>query len=285
MPIVFIAVPNEKGKFEFNGTGFICTIPFDSTGVWAYLVTAKHVVINENTDKPFDNIVVRINSLNDSSYSIPFKIVANGLQKNIFFNPDTSVDLVVFGIALDINVLKWASIGDNLMFKSKKDFDTSYVKEGTNIFYTGMFSPYLGYKKNVPIIRFGKMSLITDEKLLWDSAKNELSNLFLVETTTFGGNSGSPVFSYDLPYRFIDTLNHHDPLKDSVKFIGIIKGSYLENVPIGFKQTSNMIPTYTSNVGISGVIPSYFLYEILYGSELKKVRQGYKKEFNTNKKK
>jgi len=278
LPITFIAVKDVEGKLKYNGTGFIASIPLDSANLWLYLVTAKHVIVDEADNRLCDTIWVRINSFENSSYVLPIELYGDGPDKDVYFHSDTSVDLAVIGITANTTLLNFRSIGESSLFKSKTEFDTSYVKEGTNVFYTSMFSPYLGYKKNSPIVRFGKVSLITDEKLLWDSAKNELANLFLVETTTFGGNSGSPVFSYEMPFQLTDTSNHHNFSKDSTKMIGVIKGSYLENMPMGLKQTSAMVPTYTSNVGISGVIPSYLLYEILHSDELERIRKNLTKK-------
>jgi hypothetical protein len=279
LPIIFIAVKDNKGKLNYNGTGFFVSVPLDSAHYWLYLVTAKHVITDEADNRLYDSIWVRVNGFKNSSYVFPITIFDRGPLQDVDFHSDPSVDLAVITVVSTSTDLDYIPIGDSHLFKSRKDFDSSYVKEGTDIFYTGMFTSYLGYRRNVPIVRFGKVSLITDEKLLWDSAKNELSDLFLVETTTFGGNSGSPVFSYEVPFS-LGLQNPRNTSKDSIMMIGVIKGSYLENMPIGFKETSSMIPTYTSNVGISGVIPSYLLYEILHGARLETERNKYLRNQN-----
>ena len=282
LPIVYIEIPDNYGQYKPNGTGFVVRIPLNMHRGWEYLVTAKHVIVDSYTKKVYDTILLRLNLKNGSFTEGFIALNQNAPNKNVFFSNDPSVDLAVIPISLLDTVFDIKFIPVSNLFRSRRDFDTSYVREGTNVFYTGLFSPYLGYKKNEPIVRFGKVCLITDEKIVWDSAKSEISDLFLVETTTFGGNSGSPMFSYPFPLPTSDTSIHRDSSKDSVDFIGIVKGYYGEKTALDYDKvnTSIMIPKYTSNVGITGVIPSYLLYEILYLPELEQARQTEKRKIN-----
>ncbi len=77
------------------------------------------------------------------------------------------------------------------MFKFKReDFKKLNIREGTEVFFTGLFVPYSGYERMYPIVRFGRVSLVTEEKIKW---KDQLMDLYLIESGSFGGNSGSPV--------------------------------------------------------------------------------------------
>jgi V8-like Glu-specific endopeptidase len=277
--VVFLSNTNEVGERHNLGTGFFIAIP-DSNLLYGYLVTAKHVLLNPGSILPFEFIQVAYNKKNGSRDSVLVSVKATGLNKNIYYHQDLSVDLAVIPLAIEIDSSDVRYSVEKELFRSKIDFDTSYVKPGTNLFYTGMFSPYLGYNKNYPITRFGKVALITEEKIKFEKSEMKAS-LFLAETTTFGGNSGSPVFAFGSDYK----INSHDPsdpinTKEQnnvpIYLIGIMKGYFQENAPIEFMNTSTMTPTYSSNIGIAAIIPSYLLYEILEDLPLKTMRKNLK---------
>jgi hypothetical protein len=171
-------------------------------------------------------------------------------------------------MAPDFKKYDYLSIPESMLFMSKEELDSSYVKEGTNVFYTGLFSPYLGYSSNSPIIRFGRIALLPKEKIFWDSS-NIRQELFLVETTTYGGNSGSPLYCYDNPQKIGGGVVFDNK---PVKLAGVIKGYSGEKEPIEYVPSS-MNLTYTSNIGITAVVPSYLLYQILEGAVLSKSRE------------
>jgi len=190
--VVFIQGKNKLNEITPLGTAFFLQIMKDSVHGKNYLVTAKHVLQKDSFKNFYDTIVVRINNKSGSFSTASLPIITTGPNKNVFTHSDSSVDLAVIPISIgddvDFNV-----VPASFLLENKEDFNF-YVKEGTGLFYTGMFTPYLGYKKNYPIIRFGRVCLITDEKILWDSLKNDRAELFLAETMTYGGNSGSPVY-------------------------------------------------------------------------------------------
>jgi hypothetical protein len=279
--VCFLSTNSVSGEKQDLGTGFFIGV-LDSPLLFTYVVTDKHVLTEGNNNQPFNFLKISYNKINQSRDSIQMQLYGSGSKKNLFYHTDPSVDLVVIPVPLrfiidssDINLSF-----ESELFKSFKDFDTSYVKPGTNLFYTGMFAPYLGYNKNYPITRFGKVALISDEKIPFE--KNEpKATLFLAETTTFGGNSGSPVFAYGSEYK----INSHDPsdpinTKEQnnipIYLVGVVKGYFQENNSISFVPTSIMKPTYSNNIGIAAIIPSFLLFEILESPELNAFRKRYK---------
>jgi hypothetical protein len=274
--VVFLSTIDGNGKVTPSGTGFFVLVA-DSPNLFGYLVTAKHVITNKENKMLYPGLQMRFNRRNQSFAALSVALFIDGHAKNVFTHTDTSVDLAVIPGIIDIKEADIQFSVENELFKSKMDFDTSYIKEGTNIFYTGMFSPYLGRKHNSPITRFGKVALLADENIVFDSME-PAEDLILAETTTFGGNSGSPVFAYGSDYK-IDSHDPSDPINSKeqnhvpIYLLGVIKGYFGENSPIQFIAASAMIPTYSSNVGITAIVPSYFLYEILEGEELKNQRK------------
>jgi hypothetical protein len=51
--------------------------------------------------------------------------------------------------------------------------------------------PVIGTRRNYPVIRFGRVAMITEEKVKFGDYE---ADLYLVETGSYGGNSGSPAW-------------------------------------------------------------------------------------------
>ena len=87
----------------------------------------------------------------------------------------------------------------------------------------GLFADFIGKEKNQPVIRFGNVSLITDEKVKTNK-KGEpvtMEHLYLVECMSLGGFSGSPVF-FETD-RIKPNKIYHSP---QFYLGGIMKGHY-----------------------------------------------------------
>jgi hypothetical protein len=272
---VFLSAVKSDSDVELAGTGFAVIVP-DSNTAFGYLVTAKHVIQDTLTKQFYPGLEIRYNTIDGGFKSLRFALVDRGLNKNVYTHEDPSVDIAVIPLVIDQAHADINYCLETDLFKSEIDFDTSYIKEGTNLFYTGLFSSYIGYKQNSPITRFGKVSLIPNEKIEFKSSEPK-AKLILAETTTFGGNSGSPVYAYGSSYRIWsgdpkDPINSKEQNNVHIYLLGIIKGYFDENSPVQFNNTA-IHPIYSTNVGITGIIPSYFLYEILEGKELKVFRK------------
>lgn len=148
------------------------------------------------------------------------------------------------------------------MITTEKDFQDLKITEGTEVFFTGLFTPYLGIRRNYPIIRFGKVALITDEKI--NFAREEKANLYLIESGSYGGNSGSPVYFYLGSDRDPGKIIFGPPL---VKLAGIMSGTFQDHQPIKLIETAP-IALAPSSMGIAAVVPAYKLHEILFGRQL-----------------
>jgi hypothetical protein len=128
------------------------------------------------------------------------------------------------------------------------------LKVGDDIMFFGLFDQYTGHRKNYPIVRFGKVSLITDEGLPGVEPWLGVSDYFLVECQAYPGMSGSPVFA----------MKEHQGI-ERYFLIGIIAGYYKEDA---------MVEGRFSHFGISQVIPVEKLGNILWGDRLQADRAG-----------
>ena len=130
----------------------------------------------------------------------------------------------------------------------------------------GLFTPYFGAEKNIPFTRFGRVAMITDEKINWDGT---MMDLYLLETQSFGGNSGAPVFFSLDPTRIPGSIVI-GPRK--LFLAGVMQGTFQDAQKIRFVQTQNA-PISLQNAGIAAVVPAYKLREILFGKELFEMRE------------
>lgn len=85
-------------------------------------------------------------------------------------------------------------------------------------------------------------------------------NLDLLETTSFGGNSGSPVFFKLNPNREPNKLIFGPP---KYLLAGIMEGYFGAEFDTCVIETKNSIKIPFQNTGIAAVTPAYQLLEIL----------------------
>ena len=264
---------DPKGKWEPNGTAFFVGIDDtkDPGRMFVYLVTAKHVLQyqpdpkNRSRQEWFPEARLRLNTTDGQADFVRGPIVISGDKKNVFLHEeDKTVDIAVLPVGIDRKRFEFKAVPQQ-MITTEKDFRDLQITEGSEVFFTGLFTPYLGVRRNYPIIRFGKVSLITEEKIKFDNVE---ANLYLIESGSFGGNSGSPVYFYLGADRRPGTLTLGDPI---LKLAGVMSGTFLDLQPITVVETSQ-IPVARSSMGIAAVVPAYKLHEILFGKELTKTR-------------
>ena len=130
---------------------------------------------------------------------------------------------------------------------------------------------------NFPVVRFGRVAMLPDERIPWsnDAAKPPaLERLYLVETQSYGGNSGSPVFFFLGADRVSGSLTLGPPV---IVLAGIMKGRFNDVSPpiIGFVQVPTAsVPVFGQNIGIACAILTYLLLEILFSDPLSALASG-----------
>lgn len=263
--VSFIFIRNERGEIVPNGTGFFVSIKEEGFhGLFGYLVTAKHVLIDEKTQNFFSSIIVRLNKANNSgtqSFEIP---LIEG--KNFFVHTEVDVDIAAIPFLPDTDLTKYdLRLLQQDLLTTKELFTKEKITEGDEVFFIGLFTHHIGQQRNYPITRFGRVALITEEKIKWEDSHVDL---YLMESQSFGGNSGSPVFFYLDPNRVPGQLVLGPP---KLLLAGIMKGSFLDAQKIGVINTQTT-PISLSNMGISAVVPAYKLHEILFSRSIKEQR-------------
>lgn len=272
--VSFIFVPEGVDKLKPNGTGFFIGVKNEENeNIFnVYFVTAKHVLKDKNGNY-LAEIVLRLNKKDGNSQLI--KITLKDVQ--IFEHTDKDVDVALFNCLPDQNVFDFKFIPNSLI-ANKEVVEKNEIAEGDEVFFTGLFTSHIGQKRNQPIIRFGKVALISDEKIEWKEKDKpaKFMDLYLLECQSFGGNSGSPVFFQLNPMRKPGQISLGGPV---IFLAGLMMGSFLSGNQIQITETiTNLISL--QNVGIAAVTPADKLYEILFSEEMVKSRKDNQKNLS-----
>ena len=269
--VSFILIPERTDKLTPNGTGFFVGVKHaDNESIFSvYFVTAKHVLQDENGNY-LTEIVLRLNKKEGDSQLI--KIALKDIK--IFEHHDKDVDIALFNFLPNQNFYDFRFIPDNLI-ANKEVIMKNEISEGDEVFFAGLFTSHMGQKKNQPIIRFGKVALISDEKIEWKEKDKpaKFLDLYLLECQSFGGNSGSPVFFQLNPLRNPGQLSLGGPV---IFLAGVMKGSFLTGSELQIAETDNRMFSL-QNIGVAAVIPAQKLHEILFSEKLIELRKSIKK--------
>jgi hypothetical protein len=255
------------------GTGFFVAVKNDSgQGPYSYLVTAKHVLKNSR-GKDFTRIFLRLQKLEGNAEYIALDLI-QGSKSVVYSHSDPSVDVAVVPmwpseVIFDLKVIP------EYMLATKKIFNEFSITEGSDIFFLELVTSYYGEHQDIPIFRFGHVAACPDDRRVWvdyPGQSEQHAQLYLIEAQSCGCNGGSPVFIS----LGADRLQKGGLILGSpvIKLAGIIRGRVNETNP-GFDVLQSQIsstPITLSNIGIAAVTPSYFLDEILFSDELRKLR-------------
>jgi hypothetical protein len=276
--ITFIFVADAKGQPVPNGTGFFVTVKGEGgRGLYGYLVTAKHV-LQSGHNVYFDHVYVRLNRINGDAQFAEIPLTQDG-HSIVYTNPDPTVDIVVIPGIPRQDIFDFKAIPDD-MISTKETFSKYQIGEGTDVFFAGLFVNYYGEHKNIPVFRFGKVAMFPDQPIPWPDVASapakdtgapvKTEQLYLLETQSYGGNSGAPVFFFLGSDRTPGSITLGPGV---IALAGIMKGYFNQPSQIEILQTPTAnVPVVRQNLGIAAVTPAYLLHDILFSDELIKYR-------------
>jgi hypothetical protein len=239
--VTFIfAKDSSKGLIPL-GTGFFVLLRDNQntdTTNFGYLVMTRSAITKQNGSF-FDSIYIRINRKDGYSDTLSIPLVQNGVPRYAV-HPDSTVDLAMVPAFPDGNRYDFlfTPVG---MIAPIDFFKKENITEGDEVFYTGMLDSHIGVFKNIPVVRFGKVAQLSEEKY---STKNGYTELYLAEIEITNGSNGSPLYYYTPAGK--DSANAKVSAKLSLA--GIISGNYGEG---------------KLNNGLVSVVPAYKLNELL----------------------
>ncbi len=208
---------------------------------WQFVVTAEHVVHDRN------DIVLRLNRADDKSkVCFPIHLERTGPNQNTF-SAKEETDLVAINVptfpdtAPIVMPYSWVLDKDGL-----QKYD---LKVGTGVFTVGYLLGYPGEARNYPVTKFGRISVLTDERWFL-SDRGFYENAYVVELQNVLGLSGAPLFAYGQEIKL-------NPLRFRILpplIVGVVK-----DVLLVHDQKANL--TYSQ--GLAAVEPGYKLKELL----------------------
>src|ERR1035437_2519697 len=181
--VVFVYVRDAKGKVVPNGTGFLVAVP-DVTNkdrAFGYLVTASHVLRPKAGAAPYSEVFARLHRHEGGTALVRILLTPSGDTPSVFFHEDPRVDLAAIPFLPDQSKYSFKVIPTALL-PTAADMNDIQVSEGADVFFAGLFVPYVSDTANVPIIRFGRIALAPNEAIPWDGVSREL---LLVECLSY----------------------------------------------------------------------------------------------------
>lgn len=256
---------------EMNGTGYPQGTAFliyldEGDLVHSYLVTCKHVV------KPLldDGIPVDIRVNRSDTKGVAYERQTGQWH----YHDDPAVDLAVLiwepkqSLPRDLVAIDFESAE---LTEKKLTARRHSLGEGDDVMFIGLFAEYTGYERNLPVVRFGRLAMVTNELLEGEYGSTQQH---LIECQAYPGNSGAPLF-IELPPLGLATKPLGDVfMPPSLQLLGVVASFYphkqvLHQVSKSGGQTE--IQVYT-HFGISAAVPVNRIRDILYSEVLMKKR-------------
>jgi hypothetical protein len=258
------------------GTGFIVLVPNESATPegqrdgFGYLVTNRHVAQQgiEN-GKPCHvlNYSLLLNRKGDSTNNASrAEWIRLGNVLNWHFSADDSVDLAVLNYSASPDVYDYMSIPVSL-FTTQTMVEQGLVVEGDPVLFSGLFiQSFLQVPSLEPIVRSGILAMVPNGVM--ETTLHKPGRVYLAETHSFGGNSGSPIF--------IDTNKFANIIAGpSFKLLGVISGEILESSDFTLHVTTSYAANLGTNSDVSVVVPAHEITSILDSPSLQAERNAF----------
>jgi hypothetical protein len=268
-----------------TGTGFLVNLPTPELGPGIgvpVLVTSKHILRHPRLGAPtgqteyFDTILAFVNSIQPNvggSYivQLPIQIKVNGFLFCSIDNQDPNADIAVCPVSISDSFFDIKGLSPD-MFVTQSKIETMRLNETDEVLFSGLFLPYHGANKNYPIVRHGRLALIPKERIPWSipTSGNSMQDLYLAEITSWGGNSGSPVF-----VRLSGTREQGGTMFGiQYLLLGVMQGYFNSERPAtldtaAITDTSHLDLKLSENSGIAAIVPAQKILDIIAQPRMK----------------
>jgi len=259
--VAFIVKPGAERNKPI-ATGFFIGYKYDENPnkIYIFLVTARHALIDDK-GMPHTDLLLRMNDKKTGGAK-DFNLI-NPKAWFLHEKIEKSVDIAVqplFPKEADFLVIP------PKYFVTEELLKNNNIGIGDDVFFTGLLSYHSGSTKISPIVRFGKLALLTNEKTVDDKYYHFL------DSGNIPGHSGSPVFLWTTPTRRQGKLIIGSRI---FGLYGVVSGmlEYKKALEVTVpKQTrKQIVPVDARSSGITAIVPIKYLFEILEGYRLKKV--------------
>ncbi len=155
---------------------------------WRFLVTAKHVIANRN------EIIIRVNAANASNFICKkLTLHTQGPEQNVI-GAKPGVDLAAISLP-EIEDYVATVVPSFMLIDEKKMKDWS-IGVGTEVLTIGYLFSYSGQKANYPVVKFGHISMMSDESWYMNPDSKLMEQGYVLDMSSAPGLSGSPVFTH-----------------------------------------------------------------------------------------
>jgi hypothetical protein len=254
--VFFVGCRLADGTYHLGGTAFFVGRPMPKVPgtPFVYVVTARHV-IDKIRSLGIRTVSLRLNFKDGGARWLDYDVA------RWRFHPDPSVDVAVMRVDADVE-------DDHLNFPIYAIATDAVIAAegigiGNEVFLAGLFIRHAGKQRNIPILRVGNIAAMPEEPIEADFGPNNLIEGYLIEARSFGGLSGSPVFT------------HFDDMKvrlQSYYLLGLIHGHY--DIPSFSSDGSDEFDLFdlsiedasaksVVNTGIAIVVPASKILEVL----------------------
>jgi hypothetical protein len=272
--VVFLRMVCTDGNqvYTSEGTGFLVAVQSpDKSAFTSYLVTNRHVAyparagVRLNVTAAF----VRVNLRRGGSTDIPLPLLPKWLT-----SADASVDLAVLPFLPPPDIVDFKAIPLSDLI-DREQMRQSGLAEAQHILFAGFFKQYPGEARMEPIVRQGIIAMLPDEKIPEEGGYQ--ADLYLADTHSFHGNSGSPVFT-DVGSGF----QRQGLMIGAPRYvvIGVINGFFSEEAPLRAVPSSTLEGVAESNSGIATIVPAGEILDILNMDSVKAKREADWKSFS-----
>jgi hypothetical protein len=275
----YICWKDSDGELRIGGTGFLVACgSFPAELLSAYVVTAAHI-INKIKKRKKRDVWLLMNSRDGGR--LPIKIPI----EKWFYHPTEPIDVVVAEwSSLDFDLREGAdhAVLFSDMAVMPGDHAKHGIREGSDVFMTGVFTKHSGRNRVIPILRVGNIALMPNSEELIEEKKGDPIEGYLVECRSTSGMSGSPAFcAIDkivppiIPRTgSIPAEDYKAEIRALYAWIGLVHGHWdLEETDLALVGDSADKLNEPLNTGIAVVVPAWKVMEVINHPELKKMRQ------------
>jgi hypothetical protein len=234
------------------GTAFAAMYEQSGSAAMLFLATAKHVVFDDRGVQRRPLWVQFMGKENERPELFP-------LSSGWLTHEDKGVDLAIQpGLPANAHARRVQSS----IWLTDDDVKTNGIAVGDEVFYTGLLPQHPGEKRLMPITRFGKLALVTEERSYLKLTDTESSGLLLhfIDASNAMGHSGSPVFLWAIATR----SGRQMVLGDRIfRLYGVVSNVLEYSDQLKGVPTRSMIPLDYRSSGVTGVVPVRYLREIM----------------------
>lgn len=259
--VAFIAYKGTDELMHLAGTAFFVAVTIDepTQHTVTYTVTARHIL-----DKLYrysvDKVVyVRVN-VKEGGY----EFLSTSLDAWMFRPDNDPLDVAIIQWRPDLGKHDFKPINRKALATDDIVFDKN-IGIGDEVISIGLFHRHSGTRRNLPVARVGNIAMMPEEPI--QSAHGSIDG-YVIESRSFGGLSGSPVYVYLSGYRpkrqANDDLSYNINLnKGEIFLLGLVHGHWNEAMPSADTLYEDAAEREELNLGMAIVIPAQRINEML----------------------